>query len=217
MAPTEYSKEVCLYLLQNPELIEGDTLTDYVEYQVFKAINTGISKKIGSAPWRTRLGLVTGDEAENEDTIFSKPDWPKKEYGVELVGFRLWENDAGINDYWLSHALGLNGGTLCFDFFVEAREGGPSKYMAKQRLESLFNKNDKIKKAGFVHHQRGSIYLGFTLDRGKVIAEFPNLNSSLAPLFSAMDTIIKLSGEFDAIVKEIYPESATQTEKSKAG
>ena len=203
---TEYSKEMCLYLLQNPELIEQETLTDYFEYHVFKSINDGISRKLGTSPWRSRFALVSGDENENEDTFFAKFEWPRRANGDDLVGFRLWESDSGINEWWLSHVLGFRGGKLCFDFFVEGQAGGPSKYKAKQMLEALFNKNEKIKKAGFVHHQRGSIYLPFTLDPAKVIEEFPKLHASLAPMFKALDDIMKLSDEFDAIVKEIYPE-----------
>lgn len=55
-----YTKEMCLFLLENKNLIEGDSLTEYVEKMVFKAINTSISKRLGErTPWRTRFALVT--------------------------------------------------------------------------------------------------------------------------------------------------------------
>ena len=34
-----YSKEMCVFLLSNPQLIEEDSLTEHVEATVFKAIN----------------------------------------------------------------------------------------------------------------------------------------------------------------------------------
>lgn len=51
-----YTKEMCLFLLENKHLIENESLTEYVEKTVFKAINTAISKRLGErTPWRTRF------------------------------------------------------------------------------------------------------------------------------------------------------------------
>ncbi len=201
----DYPKDVCSMLFDNPEIVEEPSLTEYVELKVFKGINEGIKRQLDHKPLRTRFGLVSGDEEENEDTFFANFDWPVSDTGDDIVGFRLWENDSNINEWWLSHALGVNGGKLCFDFFVEARKDGPSKYKAKQKLEELYNKNDNIKKAGFIHHQRGSIYLPFTLDVDKLKIEFPKLHTCLAPMFKALELIVGLSKDFDNIVKEIYP------------
>ena len=54
-----YTKEMCVFLLSNPQLIEEDSLTEHVEATVFKAINRAISNRLGErSPWRTRFGLV---------------------------------------------------------------------------------------------------------------------------------------------------------------
>ena len=44
-----YSKEMCVFLLSNPQMIEEDSLTEHVEATVFKAINTAISKRLANA------------------------------------------------------------------------------------------------------------------------------------------------------------------------
>mgnify|MGYP000694611183 CR=1 FL=1 len=66
-----YTKEMCVFLLSNPQLIEEDSLTEHVEATVFKAINTAISKRLGErSPWRTRFGLVVEDDDGNDDGSF---------------------------------------------------------------------------------------------------------------------------------------------------
>ena len=199
-----YTKEMCSYLLENKQLIEGESLTDYVEKMVFKTINTAISKRLGErTPWRTRFALVTEDEDGNDDTIFAPLDWPKKPGNGDLVMFRLWENDKDINDYWLAHALGLNDGALCFDFWMDGRPIGPSKYKVKQHMEAFLKENDALKKAGFQYHQRGTIFLPFTLDAKAVAQEFPDLKKSLEPMATALETVLKLMPEFDKFVKNL--------------
>ena len=83
-----YSKEMCVFLLSNPQMIEEDSLTEHVEATVFKAINAAISNRLGErSPWRTRFGLVVEDEDGNDDTVFAPLDWPTKP-GHEEIGSR---------------------------------------------------------------------------------------------------------------------------------
>lgn len=63
-----YTKEMCLYLLDNPDNIEAESLTESVERQVFQAMNKAISMRVGDrTPWRGQYALVTGDDEEHED------------------------------------------------------------------------------------------------------------------------------------------------------
>ncbi len=199
-----YSNEMCLFMLSNKELIEEETLTDHVQTIIFRAINTAISKRLGErTPWRTRFGLVCGDEEDNDDTIFAPLDWPVKPGNNDLAVFRLWENDKDINEYWLAHALGINGGSLCFDFWMDGRAGGPSRYKVKQRMEAFCKETESIQKGGFQYHQRGSIFLPFVLDATAIAQEYPNLKKSLEPMMMALETVLKLMPEFDSLVKEL--------------
>ena len=104
-----YTKEMCVFLLSNKELIEQESLTEHVEATVFKAINRAISNHLGErSPWRTRFGLVVEDEDGNDDTVFAPLDWPTKPGHADLAVFRLAETDPNANSYWLGSALGLN-------------------------------------------------------------------------------------------------------------
>lgn len=48
-----YTKEMCLYLLDNPDSIEAESLTESVERQIFQAMNKAISMRVGDrTPWR---------------------------------------------------------------------------------------------------------------------------------------------------------------------
>lgn len=63
-----YTKEMCLCLLDNPDNIEAESLTESVERQVFQAMNKAISMRVGDrTPWRGQYALVTGDDEEHED------------------------------------------------------------------------------------------------------------------------------------------------------
>ena len=91
-----YSKEMCVFLLSNPQMIEEDSLTEHVEATVFKAINAAISNRLGErSPWRTRFGLVVEDEDGNDDTVFAPLDWPTKPGHGEnampmVIKYSLW-------------------------------------------------------------------------------------------------------------------------------
>ena len=160
-----YSKEMCVFLLSNPQMIEEDSLTEHVEATVFKAINTAISKRLGErSPWRTRLGLVVEDEDGNDDTVFAPLDWPTKPGHADLVVFRLTETDANANSYWLGSALGLNGSTMAFEFWMDGRPAGPSRYKVKQHLEVFLKEKEVLQKAGFQFTKRGTLTLPFALD-----------------------------------------------------
>ena len=102
----------------------------------------------------------------------------------------MWENE-GDNGYWLSQALGVNGGSMCFEFRMVGKTGGPSLY--------------KVKEAGFKLHERGSIFMPFTLVPGEVKKEFPDLKMSLAPMKAVLEKLFELKPEFDKLVKAVYP------------
>lgn len=202
----DYPKEMCLFLINNKGLIEETSLVEQVENVVFRGINAAIEKKIGQrTPWRSRFALVTGDEEDNDDTYFAPLDWPIKANGEDLVGYRLWESDKDINAYWLAHAFGLSGGTLCLDFWMDGRPCGPSKYKVKQHLETFLAANETLRKAGFHFHERGTLFLPFTLDAAAVAGEYPDLKKSLAPVETVMDTLLKVHTEFDTLVKAFLP------------
>ena len=200
----EYTKEMCMFLLENPTLIEQMSLTEHVELTVFQGINAGIQRRLERTPWRTRFALVSGDEDDNEDTFFTKFEWPRNDDNTDLVGFRLWENDDNINMYWLSHALGLNNGTLCFDFWAGVKKGKISKYKIKQRMENFYNSNENLKKSGFLYHKRGTIFIPFTVDVPKLKEEYPKMYQCLTPMFTALDAVVKLLPEFNTLVQELY-------------
>ena len=93
-----YTKEMCVFLLSNKELIEQESLTEHVEATVFKAINRAISNRLGErSPWRTRFGLVVEDEDGNDDTVFAPLDWPTKPGHADLAVFRLAETSNDSN------------------------------------------------------------------------------------------------------------------------
>lgn len=183
-----------------------------METVVFKAINACIKKHIGTrTPWRTRFGLVSGDEDGSEDTFFAPLIWPLKSNTKDLVGYRLWET-VDTNLYWLSNALGVRGGALCLEFLMEGRPGGPSKLKVKERLVDFSAKNTAVREAGFVYNERGSLMLPFKLDATLVASEYPDLKKSLAPLEAALETLLKVNPEFDVLVKEFLP-SAVEVKK----
>lgn len=63
-----YTKEMCLYLLDNPDNIEAESLTESVERQIFQSMNNAISMRVGDrTPWRGQYARVTGDDEEHED------------------------------------------------------------------------------------------------------------------------------------------------------
>ena len=208
-----YSKEMCVFLLSNPQMIEEDSLTEHVEATVFKAINTAISKRLGErSPWRTRFGLVVADEDGNDDTVFAPLDWPTKPGHADLAVFRLTEIDPNANSYWLGSALGLNGGTMAFEFWMDGRPAGPSKYKVKQHMESFLAGTESLQKAGFQYTKRGTLVLAFDLDPVVVAKEYPDLKKSLEPMATALETVLKLMPVFDSLVKELLPK---QTPPSK--
>ena len=201
-----YSKEMCVFLLSNPQLIEEDSLTEHVEATVFKAINATISKRLGErSPWRTRFGLVVEDEDGNDDTVFAPLDWPTKPGHADLVVFRLTETDVNANSYWLGSALGINGCTLAFEFWMDGRPAGPSRYKVKQHLEVFLKEKEVIQKAGFQFTKRGTLTLPFVLDPVVVAKEYPDLKKSLDPMTTALETVVKLMPEFDKFVKNTLP------------
>lgn len=201
-----YSKEMCVFLLSNPQMIEEDSLTEHVEATVFKAINTAISKRLGErSPWRTRLGLVLEDEDGNDDTVFAPLDWPTKPGHADLVVFRLTETDANANSYWLGSALGINGCTLAFEFWMDGRPAGPSRYKVKQHLEVFLKEKEVLQKAGFQFTKRGTLTLPFALDPVVVAKEYPELKKSLEPMTTALESVLKLMPEFDNFVKNTLP------------
>ena len=207
-----YSKEMCVFLLSNPQMIEEDSLTEHVEATVFKAINTAISKRLGErSPWRTRFGLVVADEDGNDDTVFAPLDWPTKPGHADLVVFRLAETDPNANSYWLGSALGLNGGTMAFEFWMDGRPAGPSKYKVKQHMESFLAGTESLQKAGFQYTKRGTLVLAFDLDPVVVAKEYPDLKKSLEPMATALETVLKLMPEFDSLVKELLPKQTPPT------
>ena len=132
-------------------------------------------------------------------------NWPTKVGGEELAYFRLWENESDINYYWLSHALGLHTGMLCFEFRMKAKPGGPTPYRIKKAIEEFYNANEVFKKEGFIHPKRGVIYLPFKLDVNLVIKEFPDLKTAIVPVNEALDKILAQIDLFDKLVREIYP------------
>ena len=207
-----YSKEMCVFLLSNPQMIEEDSLTEHVEATVFKAINTAISKRLGErSPWRTRFGLVVADEDGNDDTVFAPLDWPTKPGHADLAVFRLTETDPNANSYWLGSALGLNGGTMAFEFWMDGRPAGPSKYKVKQHMESFLAGTESLQKAGFQYTKRGTLVLAFDLDPVVVAKEYPDLKKSLEPMATALETVLKLMPEFDSLVKELLPKQTPPT------
>ena len=201
-----YSKEMCVFLLSNPQLIEEDSLTEHVEATVFKAINTAISKRLGErSPWRTRFGLVVEDDDGNDDTVFAPLDWPTKPGHADLVVFRLTETDVNANSYWLGSALGINGCTLAFEFWMDGRPAGPSRYKVKQHLEVFLKEKEVLQKAGFQFTKRGTLTLPFALDPVVVAKEYPELKKSLDPMNTALESVLKLMPEFDKFVKNTLP------------
>ena len=207
-----YSKEMCVFLLSNPQMIEEDSLTEHVEATVFKAINTAISKRLGErSPWRTRFGLVVADEDGNDDTVFAPLDWPTKPGHADLAVFRLTETDPNANSYWLGSALGLNGGTMAFEFWMDGRPAGPSKYKVKQHMESFLAGTESLQKAGFQYTKRGTLVLAFDLDPVVVAKEYPDLKKSLEPMATALETVLKLMPVFDSLVKELLPQQTPPT------
>ena len=207
-----YTKEMCVFLLSNPQLIEEDSLTEHVEATVFKAINTAISKRLGErSPWRTRFGLVVADEDGNDDTVFAPLDWPTKPGHADLAVFRLTEIDPNANSYWLGSALGLNGGTMAFEFWMDGRPAGPSKYKVKQHMESFLAGTESLQKAGFQYTKRGTLVLAFDLDPVVVAKEYPDLKKSLEPMATALETVLKLMPVFDSLVKELLPKHTPPT------
>ena len=207
-----YTKEMCVFLLSNPQLIEEDSLTEHVEATVFKAINTAISKRLGErSPWRTRFGLVVADEDGNDDTVFAPLDWPTKPGHADLAVFRLTETDPNANSYWLGSALGLNGGTMAFEFWMDGRPAGPSKYKVKQHMESFLAGTESLQKAGFQYTKRGTLVLAFDLDPVVVAKEYPDLKKSLEPMATALETVLKLMPVFDSLVKELLPKQTPPT------
>ena len=201
-----YSKEMCVFLLSNPQMIEEDSLTEHVEATVFKAINATISKRLGErSPWRTRFGLVVEDEEGNDDTVFAPLDWPTKPGHADLVVFRLTETDVNANSYWLGSALGINGCTLAFEFWMDGRPAGPSRYKVKQHLEVFLKEKEVLQKAGFQFTKRGTLTLPFALDPVVVAKEYPELKKSLDPMNTALESVLKLMPEFDKFVKNTLP------------
>lgn len=207
-----YSKEMCVFLLSNPQMIEEDSLTEHVEATVFKAINTAISKRLGErSPWRTRFGLVVADEDGNDDTVFAPLDWPTKPGHADLAVFRLTEIDPNANSYWLGSALGLNGCAMAFEFWMDGRPAGPSKYKVKQHMESFLAGTESLQKAGFQYTKRGTLVLAFALDPMVVAKEYPDLKKSLEPMTAALENVLKLMPVFDSLVKELLPKQTPPT------
>jgi len=87
---------------------------------------------------------------------------------------------------------------------MPGQEGRP-KYKGKQRLEAFFNETEAIRKAGFHYHERGTLTLPFVLDAALVAEEYPDLKKSLAPVSTALETLLKVKPEFDKLVKEFLP------------
>lgn len=199
-----YTKEMCQYLIEKNDNIEIESLTECVERQVFQAMNTAISTRIGDrTPWHGQYALVTGDDEGNEETWFSCAHWPYKSNGAPLVCFRLWECE-GDNFYWLSQALGVNGGSMCFEFRMLGKTGGPSVHKVKKVAKEFYEQNGRLKGAGFKLHQRGSIYMPFTLSPSEVRGEFPDLKMSLAPMKAVLEKLFELKSEFDKLVQAVY-------------
>ena len=122
-----------------------------------------------------------------------------------MVVFRLTETDANANSYWLGSALGLNGSTMAFEFWMDGRPAGPSRYKVKQHLEVFLKEKEVLQKAGFQFTKRGTLTLPFALDSVVVAKEYPDLKKSLEPMTAALENVLKLMPEFDKFVKNTLP------------
>ena len=201
-----YSKEMQLLILQHPELIEQMTLTGEVEAIVFKAIDGRIAARLNALPdWTASYEWGADAAATAEETIFAPVAWPKRKDGSFQAGYRLREVPAEGGPQWLlSHALGLDNGTLSLEFFIDGKVGRPSKAKIAERLRAFLTATPALAEAGFIHGERG-VYIPFKLDVGKVAAEFPTLNKALAPLDKALDTLLTAHASFEALVHELLP------------
>ena len=122
-----------------------------------------------------------------------------------MVVFRLTETDVNANSYWLGSALGINGCTLAFEFWMDGRPAGPSRYKVKQHLEVFLKEKEVLQKAGFQFTKRGTLTLPFALDSVVVAKEYPDLKKSLEPMTAALENVLKLMPEFDKFVKNTLP------------
>ena len=94
---------------------------------------------------------------------------------------------------------------MAFEFWMDGRPAGPSRYKVKQHLEVFLKEKEVLQKAGFQFTKRGTLTLPFALDSVVVAKEYPDLKKSLEPMTAALENVLKLMPEFDKFVKNTLP------------
>jgi hypothetical protein len=111
-----YTKEMQLFLLQNPDVIETGSLTDAVEAAIFKAIHERIEQKLQRRPWSFHFDILNHGEDSYGETLFAPILWPKRKDGSYQAYYRIREY--GENNVYCPILGGLKPPALVGSFSV---------------------------------------------------------------------------------------------------
>jgi len=195
-----YPDDLCQLVIKNMEIIEdAPKVVDHVEKWLFAAINERIEQRVSTQEkWKGDYERCTGDDGE---TSFAPPEWPKGEDGSFFAYYELWYMEAGVDDYWLSNAIGIHDSALRLQFALSRDITDMGTKEHKKRCLDFYNANLTLAETGFRITKDGIIYLPFVLDASKLAEEYPDIEEAFEPLDKALTILFKEHTIFDSFVK----------------
>jgi hypothetical protein len=194
-----FPKELCQVIIRNVASFEGGVI-ESIDKVLFKAINARVEKRLkATGGWKGHYELVTGDA---DETAFAPSAWPEDKDGRYRACYKLDAINGDENYHWLSCVLGVNRVKMCLQFWCHGGLGGRTKAEIGRKLIGVAA-TGAVKEAGMTQGEENTLNLPFVFDAETLAAEYPTVEKTLAPLDAALDALLKVNPQLDAVVKEL--------------
>ena len=203
-----YPKEMQVFLLQNPGLIEVGTLTDAVEATVFAAIHERLGKRLERHNWELRCDALEDSEDSHGETFLAPFHWPRRRDETRQAYYRIGEH-GGSNFYWLSSLLGVNQVQTCFELYIDGRLGGP-RVNVRERVQDFYAKTPVLSELGFQCSEDGVLRLPFSFEASVLAAEYPDLRKPMLAFEGFFDKLMKANEHIDKLILGMKPQGVQQ-------
>ena len=206
---TTYPKEMHLFLLQNPDVIEQGSLTDAVTATVFTALHERIAQKLERRLWETHFDLLNTSPESCGETMFCPMHWPKRKDGSRQAYYKI--SEFGLpNVHWLSSLLGLNQTKTCFELYIDGRLGGP-KINVKERSQAFYVETPVLHELGWTCTE-GVLCQPFSLDAAGLVEKYPDLRKPMLIFEGFFDRLLKANEHIDKLITGMVPTGAKTAE-----
>ena len=204
-----YPKEMQVFLLQNPGLIETGSLTCAVENTIFTAIHDRLAKKLERLNWELRCDAYNYGEGSCGETMFAPLHWPKNKDGSRQAYYRIKESPDARNCWWLSCLLGLNEKPMCFELYIDKRLGGP-RVNVKQKVQDFYAQTPVLQELGYICSDNGVLRLPFMFDAKKLAEEYPDIRKQMLVFEGFFDKLMKGHEHIDKLILGMKPQNTKQ-------